>query len=162
MLCALHHYHDRPSAHRTLSCPFCGINPSDITNTAVGQRRVMIISTLCLDKIVRFPQYVHRTELDDSHWLLFTAHAGRSSVTCPQPRPGGTSAAGCALQAWADYPQTGLSDDLVGSCFVTGFVGAMLDLECRTVDVRWALPLASYFYLKTLTSGSFVVGSTYT
>ena len=57
-------------------------NPSDITNTAVGQRRVMSILTLFLDKIVRYPQYVHRTELDDSHWLLIRAHAGLGFASC--------------------------------------------------------------------------------
>ena len=134
-------------------------NPSDITEMAVGQRRVMFMLTLFLDKIVRYPQYVHRTELESCDWLLPPVHAGRSSATCPQPRPGGTSAAGCALQAWADYSQTGLSDDLVGYSCVTGFVGATLDLECRTVDVRWPLPLTSYFYQKTLTRRRFAVHS---
>ena len=64
------------------SAPSAASSPSDITNMAVGQRRVMAILTLFLDKIVRYPQYVHRTELDDPHWLLFRAHAGLGFASC--------------------------------------------------------------------------------
>lgn len=69
---------------------------SDITNMVVGQSRVMIISTLVLDKTVRYPRYVHRTELDDCHWLCRAAYAGRRFATCPQPQPDDPSAAGRA------------------------------------------------------------------
>lgn len=44
--------------------PSAASNLSDITNMAVGQRRVMIILTLFSDKTIRYPQYMHRTELD--------------------------------------------------------------------------------------------------
>jgi hypothetical protein len=45
------------------------LNPSDITNMAIGQNPVTTISTFFLDGAVRLPQYDHRTELDNSHWL---------------------------------------------------------------------------------------------
>ena len=112
---------------------------------------------------------MHRTELDGLYWLYCAAHAGHRFATCPQPRPGGASAArrplqpqpevarlpqGALLQPWPDHSQTGPSDNLVGSFCVTGIVGAMLDLWFRTVDVHWALPLAFYFYQRSCTCRS--------
>jgi hypothetical protein len=56
-------------------------NPSDITKMAVGQNRVIIILTSSINEAVRLPEYVHRTELDNSHWLFYATHAGRGFAT---------------------------------------------------------------------------------
>lgn len=73
-------------------------NLSDNTKMAIGEDGIMTISTLFFDKAVRSPQYDHRTELDDSHWLYCAARAGRGSATCPQLQPGEQFAARCTLQ----------------------------------------------------------------
>jgi hypothetical protein len=122
-------------------------NPSDITNMAVGQDRFVVILTFFLDKAVRLPQYVHRTGLDDSHWLHHAGHAGRGFATCPQRHPSGMSAAECALQQpWADYYKIGPSDNLVASSYIVigsfciiRLVRRYAQLGDRTVDVRWAV-----------------------
>ena len=49
--------------------PSAASNLSDITNMAVGQNGVITVLPFSLENAVRLPQYVHRTELEDSHWL---------------------------------------------------------------------------------------------
>ena len=133
--------------------------PSDITNMAVGRDGVMIILPFSCNKAVRLPQYVHRTETNGFHWLHHAAHTGRGFATCPQRHPSGMSAAGCALQQpWADYSQTGPSDNLVASSYIVigsfciiRLVRRYAGLGDRTVCAGWAVLVASYFYHKTLT-----------
>jgi hypothetical protein len=64
----------------------------------------------------------------------------------------------CALQPWADYSLTGPSDNMVASFLHCNWlllpVRRYAGLGDRTVDARWALSLASYFYHKTLTCRS--------
>lgn len=124
--------------------------PSDITNMAVGQDRVLIILTFCFERAVRSPQYVHRTELDDSHWLHHAGHAGRGFVTWPAAlakRPSILHQAMPKLVCrtlWSARLTSSLAR-LASSVLQ----GAMLEWGVGEWVVRWAVPLASYFYYKT-------------
>lgn len=91
-----------------------------MTNIAIGQDSVMTISTFFLDKSVQLPQYEHRTELDDSHWLHHTLMQGAARMS-----------AASAKRPWIRPPQDALCSSLRQT---------IPKLACRTT---WEARLAS-------------------